>query len=332
MPEIEDTMRVLKNQKEHLVNVRSSLPLRQQYLEESVKKVETIEEQLSYFENQVLNMQISDISAKRVDAHIQAIEETKQALIEVSQEGFDITEVNSELNYVWRHLKEIQAFYKSPEKEKILLQKFTNWCSELDSLLESTTSNLLQLVVLQLNIMILMKQQSSNEKSKAVREQIQKTLEYIQGAEKENQANLADHGTKLATDLKILAKSDLEQILHNIPAEDKQRILTMLDILINLTKECSADIASTYTNLSSLRDKIMLIPVEERDEDASEEEYEEEEEEEVDNQAKAQLARDTTMVILKLIAFLIVFLPLLCCFHFRSATSFKNSMGPLMSS
>merc|ERR1712228_238913 len=52
MPEIEDTMKVLKNQKEHLVNVRAILPVRQGDLSELVKKVGIFEEKLTMFENE----------------------------------------------------------------------------------------------------------------------------------------------------------------------------------------------------------------------------------------------------------------------------------------
>ena len=47
MPEIEDTMKILKNQKEHLVNVRAILPVRQGDLSELVKKVGIFEEKLT---------------------------------------------------------------------------------------------------------------------------------------------------------------------------------------------------------------------------------------------------------------------------------------------
>ena len=57
MPEIEDTMKILKNQKEHLVNVRAILPVRQGDLSELVKKVGIFEEKLTIFENEAVNLQ-----------------------------------------------------------------------------------------------------------------------------------------------------------------------------------------------------------------------------------------------------------------------------------
>ena len=78
---------------------------------------------------------------------------------------------------------------------------------------------------------------------------------------------MSDADTKICTNLKILAKSDLEQILQSISHEEKERILAMLDILLAFSKECSGDIASTKKFLGSLRDKISSIPVHEEEED-----------------------------------------------------------------
>ena len=58
------------------------------------------------------------------------------------------------------------------------------------------------------------------------------TLHYIQNAERESKTNISDADTKICTNLKILARSDLEQILQSISTEEKERILAMLDILL----------------------------------------------------------------------------------------------------
>ena len=126
----------------------------------------------------------------------------------------------------------------------------------------------------------------STDVSEIAKDQLEKTLAYLQSAES---SNLADSDTKLSTDLKILAHSNLEEILCHISHEEKERILAMLDILLNLSQECSDDIASTYSALTSLRDKILSIPV--IDQEESEEEIDQEME-----ATKAQLAKDTTTV------------------------------------
>ena len=101
------------------------------------------------------------------------------------------------------------------------------------------------------------------------------TLHYIQNAERESKTNISDADTKICTNLKILARSDLEQILQSISTEEKERILAMLDILLAFSQECSGDIASTKKFLASLREKICSIPVHE---EASEEILDEDEE------------------------------------------------------
>ena len=126
-------------------------------------------------------------------------------------------------------------------------------------------------------------------------------MQYIQNAERESKTNLSDADTKLCTNLKILARSDLEQILQSISHDEKERILAMLDILLAFSKECSGDIASTHKFLASLREKISSIPVhediiEENDDDESSSEEEEEEEDPALEAMRAQLAKDTSMV------------------------------------
>ena len=153
-------------------------------------------------------------------------------------------------------------------------------------------------MVLQLNLIILSRQ---IHKTKEVKEQLMKTLNYIQNVEKGPQ-NLSDTDTKLSTDLKILARSDLEQILPCLTTSEKSNILAMLDILLNLTHECSGDIASTYNNLSSLRDKILSIKTEDSNEDFETDDDDEDDDQfdemtdPVVEETKAQLAKDTTTV------------------------------------
>ena len=129
------------------------------------------------------------------------------------------------------------------------------------------------------------------------------TLHYIQNAERESKTNISDADTKICTNLKILARSDLEQILQSISTEEKERILAMLDILLAFSQECSGDIASTKKFLASLREKICSIPVHEdseildEDEEVLESSSEEEEDEDPALEAmRAQLAKDTSMV------------------------------------
>ena len=100
------------------------------------------------------------------------------------------------------------------------------------------------------------------------------TLHYIQNAERESKTNLSDADTKICTNLKILARSDLEQILQSISTEEKERILAMLDILLAFSQECSGDIASTKKFLASLREKICSIPVHEDSEEILDEDEE----------------------------------------------------------
>ena len=147
---------------------------------------------------------------------------------------------------------------------------------------------------------------SRDHKKKENREKIKRqtieTLQYIQNAERESKTNLSDADTKLCTNLKILARSDLEQILQSISHDEKERILAMLDILLAFSKECSGDIASTHKFLASLREKISSIPVHEDiidendDEESSSEEEEDEEEDPALEAMRAQLAKDTSMV------------------------------------
>ena len=100
------------------------------------------------------------------------------------------------------------------------------------------------------------------------------TLHYIQNAERESKTNISDADTKICTNLKILARSDLEQILQSISTEEKERILAMLDILLAFSQECSGDIASTKKFLASLREKICSIPVHEDSEEILDEDEE----------------------------------------------------------
>ena len=135
-----------------------------------------------------------------------------------------------------------------------------------------------------------------------VKGQTLETLQYIQNAERESKTNLSDADTKVCTNLKILARSDLEKILQSISLEEKERILAMLDILLAFSKECSGDIVSTHKFLGSLRDKICAIPVHEDTEildeevQSTSEEEEEEEEDPAVEAMRAQLAKDTSMV------------------------------------
>ena len=309
MPEIEDTMKILKSQKEHLVHVRSVLPVRQNELSETVKKVELIEEQILKLENEVLFLQFNQNSDK-IESRLKSMEQLKNSLFEFREKGFDVSEMESELGHIQRQVLECQSRQKSSNREQNLIEKFEELSHELDSLLESSSSNLLQIMILQLNIIILSRQLLKKETIIKVKEQLIKTLTYIKDAEKENQVNLSDTDTKLCTDLKILARSDLEQILPCISNAEKENILEMLDILLNLTHECSDDIASTYANLSSLRDKILSIKTEDATEEVeeSESEYEEDEEDPVVQETKAQLAKDTTTVSVKAFSEFIRFL------------------------
>ena len=154
MPEIEDTMKMLKNQKEHLVNVRSILPARQAYLEELVKKVDSFEEKLASFENEAVNLQFFCNDKQKVEKHLKNMEEFKEAVHEFSEKGFDVKEIEAEINHIRRQVLET---HNSTNREEMLLGKFENWCLELENLLENSSSNLLQMMVLQLNIMILSK-------------------------------------------------------------------------------------------------------------------------------------------------------------------------------
>ena len=137
-----------------------------------------------------------------------------------------------------------------------------------------------------------------------VKDQISKTLTYMKEADKQNETNVSDTDAKLCTELKILAQADMETLVTSISSDEKDQIIAMLEILLNLTKECSHDIVSTYSNLESLRDKIRAIPIQDTiaeeqneivDDEGSEEEFEEEEED-CQSETKAQLASDTTKV------------------------------------
>ena len=149
-----------------------------------------------------------------------------------------------------------------------------------------------------------------------VKDQISKTLTYMKEADKQNETNVSDTDAKLCTELKILAQADMETLVTSISSDEKDQIITMLEILLNLTKECSHDIVSTYSNLESLRDKIRAIPIQDTiaeecdrsqvqipdgpneivdDDEGSEEEFEEEEDD-CQSEIKAQLASDTTKV------------------------------------
>ena len=298
MPEIEDTMKVLKNQKELLVNVRSILPVRQAYLDEMVKKVVLIESQLSNFENEALNLQFYCKDESKLVHQLKEMNEVKDSLQEFADKGFDISDIEAEINHLRRQILEAQKFQKSSKRDDILLDKFDQWCLDLEGLMQNSSSNLLQMMVLLLNIMILSRQLKKENIDK-VQEEIQETLAYIQQAEKDNKGTLSEPDTKLYTDLKILARSNLEQILMSITHDDKDRILAILAILLTLTKECSDDIVFTFATLTNLRDKIMNIPIAEQNESSNEEDEDEFEEEQVDpvlEATKAQLAKDTSSV------------------------------------
>ena len=154
MPEIEDTMKVLKNQKEHLVNVRSILPQRQADLSELSQKVQVFEEKLAIFENEAITLQFFCNDKQKVEKHLKNMEEFKEGLQEFNEKGFDIKEIEAEINQIRRQVMET---HNSSNREEMLLEKFENWCIELEKMLENSSSNLLQMMVLQLNIMILSK-------------------------------------------------------------------------------------------------------------------------------------------------------------------------------
>ena len=154
MPEIEDTMKILKNQKEHLVNVRAILPVRQGDLSELVKKVSIFEEKLTIFENEAVNLQFFCNDRQKVEKYLKNMEEFKENVKEFSEKGFDVKEIEAEINQIKRQVMET---HNSSNREEMLLGKFENWMEELKNLLENSSSNLLQMMVLQLNIMILSK-------------------------------------------------------------------------------------------------------------------------------------------------------------------------------
>ena len=170
--------------------------------------------------------------------------------------------------------------------------------------------------------MILSKQHDTKDHLAKVQKQISDTLNYIKDAEEQNKTNVSDTDAKLCTELKILAQADMENLVTSITADDKDRIIRMIEILLNLTKECSHDIASTYSSLESLRNKIRAIPivipepeveepevkepeVEEietletgnvSEENNDEGDEEEEDEDDFQDETKAQLAANTTKV------------------------------------
>ena len=154
MPEIEDTMKILKNQKEHLVNVRAILPVRQGDLSELVKKVGVFEEKLTIFENEAVNLQFFCNDRQKVEKYLKNMEEFKENVKEFSEKGFDVKEIEAEINQI---KKQVMETHNSSNREEMLLGKFENWMEELKHLLENSSSNLLQMMVLQLNIMILSK-------------------------------------------------------------------------------------------------------------------------------------------------------------------------------
>ena len=154
MPEIEDTMKILKNQKEHLVNVRAILPVRQGDLSELVKKVGIFEEKLTIFENEAVNLQFFCNDRQKVEKYLKNMEEFKENVKEFSEKGFDVKEIEAEINQI---KKQVMETHNSSNREEMLLGKFENWMEELKNLLENSSSNLLQMMVLQLNIMILSK-------------------------------------------------------------------------------------------------------------------------------------------------------------------------------
>ena len=154
MPEIEDTMKVLKNQKEHLVNVRSILPQREADLSEIAQKVQVFEEKLAIFENEAITLQFFCNDRQKVEKHLKNMEDFKEGLQEFTEKGFDIKEIEAEINQIRRQVTET---HNSSNREEMLLEKFENWCIELEKMLENSSSNLLQMMVLQLNIMILSK-------------------------------------------------------------------------------------------------------------------------------------------------------------------------------
>lgn len=298
MPEIEDTMRILKNQKEHLVNVRSILPLRQEQLGETLKNVEKIDEKIVSFQNSASLLFHSD---ENLEVKIQQIETLNNDLNEFVDKGFDVQDIETELKIMKNHLLEAQTFQKSKNRQEILRQKFHQYCQRLQALLANSSSNLLEMMVILLNMLILSKQGLLKEDSSLTSKVVEETLKYIQDAQKENRTNLTSDfsDTKLTTDLKILARSDLEQILCSISQDEKTTILAILDILLNLTKDCSEDIAATYTSLTSLRYKILCITVihetDEDDDDEDDSEMEDQIDPEIEA-ARAQLAKDTTFV------------------------------------
>ena len=154
MPEIEDTMKILKNQKEHLVNVRAILPVRQGDLSELVKKIGIFEEKLTMFENEAVNLQFFCNDRQKVEKYLKNMEEFKENVKEFSEKGFDVKEIEAEISQIKRQVMET---HNSSNREEMLLGKFENWMEELKNLLENSSSNLLQMMVLQLNIMILSK-------------------------------------------------------------------------------------------------------------------------------------------------------------------------------
>ena len=82
------------------------------------------------------------------------MEEFKENVKEFSEKGFDVKEIEAEINQI---KKQVMETHNSSNREEMLLGKFENWMEELKNLLENSSSNLLQMMVLQLNIMILSK-------------------------------------------------------------------------------------------------------------------------------------------------------------------------------
>ena len=311
MPEIEDTMKILKRHKEQLVNVRSALPIKLADLTDASKDVETVEEQIMCLEKSLSNNQFSK-NHTPVQDELKTIDIIRQSLTNYSEKGFNVIEADSEICYIRRQLAEIQAWHE--KRDQMLKIRFESRCVELEALLESMHSNLLQMVITQLHLMILSKQHDTKDHLSKVQKQISDTLNYIKDAEEQNKTNVSDTDAKLCTELKILAQADMENLVTSITADDKDRIIRMIEILLNLTKECSHDIASTYSSLESLRNKIRAIPIvipdpeietleteniSEENNGEDDEEEEEEDEDELDNfqdETKAQLASNTTKV------------------------------------
>jgi hypothetical protein len=265
MPEIEDMMKLLKTQKEHLVNVRSLLPLKQSSLDDLMKKMEKLKGQIETMASTVVEMNVRQIMAEELEVNFQQLTDIRKILDEFSKEGFDATHYREELNYISRRFEEFHQMNSRGDEENEKLRKYQSLSNELEELLSSTSSNVLKIVLMQLHLTILSRglsqAQRSNNATKS-KEQLVKTLHYLEGSMTKS-VYLIEEETRLCFDLKALANSDLNIILGSINNEDKETITSMLKLLLSMTNECSEDIQTTRTTIICLQDKISSIPVSE---------------------------------------------------------------------